>query len=137
MKRAHALFVAMAAAVALVAACDQRTPLNPNIKGGGGGGGSVKGAPVVSIDTVRPSPVNIGDSIFLAIHIRGDSSLSGLQINGLTVKGSVQLGTLTTSNRYVPINVPAGGSFRARPRSEIALRATAYSHGAPGPRSGR
>src|SRR5581483_6057101 len=30
----------------------------------------------------------------------------------------------------------AGGSFRARLRSTIAFRATPYSHGAPGPRSG-
>ena len=31
----------------------------------------------------------------------------------------------------------AGGSIRARPRSAIAFRATAYSHGATGPRSRR
>src|SRR5207244_6180926 len=113
MKRAHVIFAAMFAAVALVAACDQRTPLNPNIIGGGGsGGGAVKGAPVVSIDTVRPSPVNIGDSIFLAIHIRGDSSLTGLSIHGYTVKGSANLGTLSVTDRYAPLSVPASGGFR-------------------------
>src|SRR5205085_4978448 len=33
--------------------------------------------------------------------------------------------------------ISAGASVRFRARSTIAFRATAYSHGAPGPRSGR
>src|SRR5438094_1828922 len=103
MKRAHVIrFAAMVVAIALVAACDQRSSLDPHISGGGSGGG-VKGAPAVSIDTVRPSPVNIGDSIFVAVHVKSDSAMSTLLIQGLTVKGSVNLGTLTTSNRYTPI----------------------------------
>ena len=123
MKRAHVVVAALVAAVALVAACDQRSSLSPNISGGGGGSSSgVKGAPAVSIDTVRPSPVNIGDSILVAIHIRGDSSLTSLQILGLTVKGSADLGTLSTSNRYAPISVPVNGSFRTGLKDTTIMR---------------
>ena len=123
MKRAHVLSAVLVAAVALVAACDQRTPLNPKINGGGGGSGStVKGAPAVSIDTVRPSPVNIGDSILVAVHIRADSSITNLLISGLTVKGTAVLGTLTTTDRYTPITVPAGSAFRSGLKDTTILR---------------
>ena len=92
MKRAHVIrCAAVVAAIALVAACDQRSGLAPKIRGGGGTSGGAKGAPAVSIDTVRPSPVNIGDSIFVAVHVKSDSSMTGLLISGLTVKGSVHM----------------------------------------------
>jgi len=119
MKRAHAIkFLAVVTAVALVAACDQRTPVVPKITGGGSGS-TVKGAPVVSIDTVQPSPVNVGDSIFVAVHIVEDSSIASLTIQGLTVKGSVILGTLSVANRYTPVSV---GNFRPALRDTVILR---------------
>jgi hypothetical protein len=122
MKRAHVIkFAAVVAAIALVAACDQRTGLAPKINGGGSGGG-VKGAPVVSIDTVQPSPVNIGDSILVAVHVKDDSAITSLQIMGLTVHGSVDLGTLSVSNRYSPVTVPASGPFRASLRDTVIRR---------------
>jgi hypothetical protein len=121
MKRAHVLIAAMVAAVALVAACDQRSVFNPNLSGGGSTSG-VKGAPAVSIDTVRPSPVNVGDSILVAVHIRADSSIQSLLISGLTVKGTANLGTLTTTNRYQPITVPIGGAFRAGLKDTVIMR---------------
>ena len=94
-------------AIALIASCDQRTPLTPIGGGGGGGGGgsTAQGAPIVTIDTLQPSPVNIGDSILVAVRIRDDSTVASLQIQGLTVHGSVDLGTLQTFNRYQPVNV--------------------------------
>src|SRR5690348_2620687 len=111
MKRALVIrFAAVTAAIALVAACDQRTPLNPVFKGGGGSSNGVKGAPVVSIDTLRPNPVNVGDSIYIAVHVVDDSLISQVQLLGLTVKGSVDLGTLSVTNRYGPISI---GNFRA------------------------
>src|SRR5437868_7540626 len=123
MKRAHVIrCAAVTAAIALVAACDQRTGLAPNIRGGGGTSSGAKGAPAVSLDTVRPSPVSFGDSIFVAVHVRSDSSMTGLLISGLTVKGSVNLGTLTTSNRYTPVNVPPNGSFRAGLKDTVIMR---------------
>ena len=119
MKRTHLIrFAAVIAAVALVASCDQRTPLNPYINGGGSGGG-VKGAPVVSIDTLQPSPVNVGDSILVAVHVVEDSSIVSVQMLGLTVTGSVDLGTLAVSNRYTPITV---GGFRAGLRDTVIRR---------------
>jgi hypothetical protein len=111
----------MVAAVTLVAACDQRSVFNPKL-GGGGNNSGVKGAPAVSIDTVRPSPVNIGDSILVAIHIRADSSILTLLVSGLTVKGSANLGTLSTTNRYTPIVVPVGGSFRPGLKDTTIMR---------------
>jgi len=111
MKRALVIrFAVVTAAIALVAACDQRTPLNPVFKGGGGSSNGVKGAPVVSIDTLRPNPVNVGDSIYIAVHVVDDSLISQVQLLGLTVKGSVDLGTLSVTNRYGPISI---GNFRA------------------------
>jgi len=120
MKRAHVIrFAAIAAAIALVAACDQRTPLNPNIKGGGSGNNGVKGAPVVSIDTLRPNPVNIGDSIFIAVHVVDDSAIAQLDLFGLTVHGSVDLGTLTVTNRYQQLSI---GNFRSGLRDTTLRR---------------
>ena len=122
MKRAHGIrFAAVIAAIALVAACDQRTALSPTIKGGGTGSGT-KGNPVVSIDTLRPSPVNIGDSILVAVHVRTDSSLETVLLQGLTVKGSANLGTLTTSNRYTPITIPVSGTFRPGLKDTVVMR---------------
>jgi hypothetical protein len=119
MKRAHGIrFAAIVAAIALVASCDQRTPLNPNIRGGGSSNG-VKGAPVVSIDTLNPSPVNVGDSILVAVHVLDDSSIASVQMFGLTVHGSVDLGTLTIANRYSPITV---GGFRSALRDTVIRR---------------
>src|SRR5438270_3990230 len=121
MKRAHAIkCLAVVTAIALVAACDQRTPVVPRITGGGGSGGStVKGAPVVSIDTVQPSPVNVGDSILVAVHIVEDSSITSLTIQGLTVKGSADLGTLSIADRYTPVTV---NGFRPALRDTVIRR---------------
>ena len=107
MKRTHLIRLAtLVGGIALIASCDQRTPVTPIGGGGGGGGGSTnRGAPIVTIDTLQPSPVNIGDSILVAVRIRDDSAVSSLQLRGLTVHGDINLGTLQTFNRYQPINV--------------------------------
>src|SRR5690348_1798145 len=120
MKRVHVMrFIAAVTAVVLVAACDQRQPLNPNIAGGGGSSNGTKGAPAVSIDTLQPNPVNIGDSILIAVHVRDDSSIANVTMLGLTVHGTVDLGTLSISNRYNPISV---GNFRAGLRDTVIRR---------------
>ena len=69
---------AAAAVIALIASCDQRTPVTANIHGGGSTGGGNPSAPAVSIDTVQPSPVNVGDSILVAVHVRDDSAIVNL-----------------------------------------------------------
>ena len=121
MKRALVIrFAAMTAAIALVVACDQHTPLTPI--GGGGSGGGTKGAPAVSIDTLQPSPVNIGDSILIAVHVVDGTAISSVSMQGLTVHGSVDLGTLTISNRYNPMTV---GGFRSGLRDTVIRR---YMH---------
>lgn len=119
MKRAHVIrCAAVLAAIALVASCDQRTPLNP-FKGGGSGGGGNNGAPTVSIDTLNPSPVNIGDSILVAVHVIDSKQISSVRLQGLTVTGSADLGTLTTSNRYNQITV---GGFPTGSRDTVIRR---------------
>ncbi|HKO14655.1 MAG TPA: hypothetical protein VJU87_00350 [Gemmatimonadaceae bacterium] len=101
MKRAHVNLAVLLAAVAALAACDQRTPLMPGT--GGGSGGGTPGRPTISIDTLRPSPVNIGDSVFIAVHARDDQGVVSIKLQGLTVNGSIDLGTLTTKDRYAPL----------------------------------
>lgn len=119
MKRAHLIrCLAVLGAIALVASCDQRTPFTPRLQGGGTSSG-VKGAPTVSIDTVNPSPVNIGDSILVAVHVVEDSAIESLQLLGLTVHGSVDLGTLSVTNRYAPITV---AGFRPQLRDTVIRR---------------
>lgn len=119
MKRAHVTrCAAVLAAIALVASCDQRTLLNP-YKGGGSGGGGNNGAPGVSIDTLNPSPVNIGDSILVAVHVIDSKQISSVQLQGLTVHGSVDLGTLSVSDRYTPITV---GGFPTGCRDTVIRR---------------
>jgi hypothetical protein len=111
------------AAIALVASCDQRTPLTANRGGGGGGSTSSNpGAPVVSIDTVNPNPVNIGDSVLIAVHVRDDSTIQSLQIRGLTVHGTADLGTLVIFDRYVPVTAPTGANFRSGLRDTVIRR---------------
>ena len=112
----------LTAALALIASCDQRTVLTRPGGGGGGGGSTNRGAPTVSIDTLLPSPVNVGDSILVAVHIRDDSALTNLQLRGLTVHGSVDLGTLQTFNRYTPMSVPGSGNFRTGLRDTVVRR---------------
>ena len=120
MKRAHVTtLIGILTAIALVAACDQHVPLNPNINGGGGNNSGPKGAPAVSIDTVQPNPVNIGDSVLVAVHVRDDSSIATLTLLGETVKGSADLGTLTVGNRYSPITV---GPFHPGLRDTVIRR---------------
>lgn len=119
MKRAHVKRVAaVLTAIVLVAACDQHQPLNPLI-GGGGSSSGAKGAPAVSIDTLEPNPVNIGDSIYMVVHVRDDSAIANVNFLGLTVNGSVDLGTLSVSNRYSPINI---SGFRAGLRDTVIRR---------------
>ena len=119
MKRAQLIpFAAVLTAIVLVAACDQHQPLNPNFTGGGSSSGA-KGAPAVSIDTLQPNPVNIGDSIYMAVHVRDDSAIASVTLQGLTVHGSVDLGTLTVSNRYTPIGI---SGFRAGLRDTVIRR---------------
>ena len=113
---------AVAAVIALIASCDQRTPVTANIHGGGSTGGGNPSAPAVSIDTVQPSPVNVGDSILVAVHVRDDSAIVNLNIHGFTVHGSVDLGTLQVYDRYIPVSAPAGGAFRSGLRDTVIRR---------------
>ena len=119
MKRAHLTsLVAALVGIVLVAACDQHVPLTANI-GGGGNNSGPKGAPAVSIDTLQPNPVNIGDSILIAVHVKDDSAINTITLLGLTVTGSADLGTLSVTNRYSPVNV---GPFRPGLRDTVIRR---------------
>lgn len=120
MKRTHLIpILGLLAAIAFIASCDQRTPVMPI---GGGSSSGTPGKPTVSIDTVQPNPVNVGDSILVAVHIHDDAQIQSSQILGLTVKGDPNLGTLTTANRYSPANIPASGPFRTGLRDTVVRR---------------
>ncbi|MEP6494109.1 MAG: hypothetical protein ABJF01_15605 [bacterium] len=69
--------------------------------------------PTIVIDTpVVGALVNVGDSILVVMHLRGSTALRSVTVQGLTVAGSAELGTLTRTVRYAPIVAPTSGSFR-------------------------
>ncbi len=114
MKRVLVRLVAIVAGVVVVASCDTRLPTslssglgpNPNTSGGT--------APTVSIDTpVVSSLANVGDSVLVVARLHGTKSLRNVELSGLTISGSADLGTLRRTVRYTLIDVPATGAFRA------------------------
>src|SRR5690349_12189372 len=107
--------------IALVVACDSRNSTSPlNGGGSGGGGGTLPGQkgpdrtmPTATIDSpITAQLVNIGDSILVSVRLHDNTSLKSLDLMGLTVKGSAQLGTLTRTIRYDQISVPVNQDFR-------------------------
>src|SRR4051794_10512946 len=75
---------AIFAGVTIVASCDTRLPTGPQVVSGSGGtGGSTNtasgNAPSVSIDTPAVGAlVNVGDSVLVVMHLRGNKSLKSL-----------------------------------------------------------
>ncbi|MFN2563876.1 MAG: YncE family protein [Gemmatimonadaceae bacterium] len=120
MPRLQTFTMRVAALVLVLAAsagCDQRLPTNNIGTGGGPGGGNQTGddvtPPTVIIEQPPPdSYINIGDSVLVSVRIRDNQNLASVELSGVSMRGSADLGNLTIVNRFTPITAPAGTTFR-------------------------
>jgi hypothetical protein len=105
----------LTAGVVMIASCDttattgsqitvsSNNSSNPNSKG-----------PQISIDSPTVGTlVNVGDSVFVRVHLHHDKSIRSATMQGFTDRGSIDLGTFTQTPRYALLNIPAVGSFRS------------------------
>lgn len=121
--------LALAGAVALVASCDTRLPTATTVPtsgstGGKGGSQSANGQrPTVTIDSpLAGALINVGDSILVSARLTDPRGLRNATMNGVTEKGSVDLGTYTQTPRYKLVTIPAPGSFRPGLRDTVIRR---------------
>jgi hypothetical protein len=119
---------ALGLALTAVISCDQRIPTGTMGGGSGPGGGSPTGPdvnpPVVTIDTpAAGSFVNIGDSVLVAVRIRDNQALRDINVTGVSMRGSADLGNLTIVTRFNPVSAPAAGSsFPTTTRDTVIRR---------------
>jgi hypothetical protein len=117
------LFVVVAG-ITLVASCDSRMPTAASEVIAGptppAGGGTTTGPTVTqngALSIVVDSPtagqlINIGDSILVTFHLHDNVGIRSASVSGVSQKGSVDLGTFSQTDRYKPISLPLGGTFR-------------------------
>ena len=113
----------LAAGVAIVASCDTTattgTQVSTSPSGTGGtspssGATSSGNGPQITIDSPTVGTlVNVGDSVFVRVHLHSDKTLKSASMQGFTAKGSVDLGTFTLTPRYGLLSVPVSGQFRS------------------------
>src|SRR5512146_1209001 len=97
---------AIAAGVMAVASCDTR--MTGVTQPGSSTSSSKTGAkgPSIAIDSPTVGElVNLGDSVFVSVHVHDDKSLKSMVISGVTQTGSVDLGTFKQKPRYITANV--------------------------------
>ena len=114
---------AIAAGVMAVASCDTR--MSGVTQPGSSTSSSKTGAkgPTIAIDSPTAGAlVNLGDSVFVSVHLHGDRPLKSMVISGVTQTGSVDLGTFAQKPRYVTTDVPVTGTFRAGLRDTTIRR---------------
>lgn len=114
---------ALAASVVLVASCD--TAITASSRPSSSTSSSKTGAkgPTIAIDSPTAGGlVNLGDSVFVSVHLHDDRSLKSMVISGVTQTGSVDLGTFKQKPRYITTNVPVTGTFRAGLRDTTIRR---------------
>lgn len=103
----------LTASVAVVASCD--TAVTASTQPGASTSSSKTGAngPTIAIDSPTAGGlVNLGDSVFVSVHVHDDRSIKSMVINGVTQQGSIDLGTFAQKARYAASVVPASGTFR-------------------------
>ena len=131
MKRSTILRLAgLAGGIVLVASCDSALPTGATTPGGGSsssssGGGSNPNskAPSISIDSpVVGTLVNVGDSVFVTLHLHDNVALKSATLTGVTQVGSVDLGTFKETPRYKSVIIPVSGAFRAGLRDTTIRR---------------
>lgn len=105
----------LATAVAIVAGCDTTASTGTQISVGSNNSSSPgsKG-PAITIDSPSVGTlVNVGDSVYVRVHLHHDKSIRSATMQGFTAKGSIDLGTFSLTPRYAVANIPAAGSFRS------------------------
>jgi hypothetical protein len=113
-----------AAAVLVVASCDSRLPTQTYSSTTSFPGSSVNpGDPTIAIDAPLVNAlVNVGDSILVSVRVHDDAALASVELAGFTVRGSVDLGTITQTIRYSSVGVPVVGVFHAGLRDTSVRR---------------
>jgi hypothetical protein len=119
----------LAGGIVLLASCDtalSTTGTNPT---GGTSSSSSSGStsnnkkPTISIDSpVVGTLVNIGDSVFVTLHLHDNTALKSATLTGVTQVGSVDLGTFKETARYKAVTIPISGSFRTGLRDTTIRR---------------
>ena len=120
----------LAAGIVLVASCDSALPTSGNSPTGGstsssGSSSSGTGAkkPSISIDSpVVGTLVNVGDSVFVTLHLHDNVALKSATLSGVTQVGSVDLGTFKETPRYAAMTIPVQGNFRTGLRDTTIRR---------------
>jgi hypothetical protein len=105
----------LATAVAIVAGCDTTASTGTQISVGSNNSSSPgsKG-PAITIDSPSVGTlVNVGDSVYVRVHLHHDKSIRSATMQGFTAKGSIDLGTFSLTPRYALATVPVAGSFRS------------------------
>ncbi len=113
----------LVAGVSLVASCDTATTTGTQASPSSGGttgststSGSTANANGLTISVDSPvvgTLVNVGDSVFVRLHLHGNKALKSATVQAFTVQGSVDLGTYTLTPRYTQIAIPVSGAFRS------------------------
>jgi len=119
----------LAAGIVLVASCDSALPTSANDPTGGSSSSSSSGTgtnskkPTISIDSpVVGALVNIGDSVFVTLHLHDNVALKSATLTGVTQIGSVDLGTFKETPRYAALTIPVQGTFRTGLRDTTIRR---------------
>ena len=120
---------ALAGGIMLVASCDSALTTSASPTGGGSSSSSSGGTnnnttkPSISIDSpVVGTLVNIGDSVFVTLHLHDNVGLKSATLSGVTQVGSVDLGTFTQTTRYKGMSIPVSGTFRTGLRDTTIRR---------------
>jgi hypothetical protein len=112
----------LAAGVAIVASCDTTAPMgtqsgsSSNGTGTGTTSGSNTSGNGLSVSIDSPSVgtlVNVGDSVYVRVHLHSDKTLKSATMQGFTAQGSVDLGTFKLTPRYGLLSIPGSGQFRS------------------------
>src|SRR3954469_22839772 len=117
MRHTFVRLAALTGAIALVAGCDTRMPTATTIPTAGSPSSQTSsntGKPTVTIDApLADALINVGDSVLVTIHLQDPKALKTASIEGITERGSVDLGTYRQTPRYKLVTVPATGVFRS------------------------
>lgn len=114
---------ALATGVVIVASCDTRLPSESRFGSGSSSTSSTTKKPTIVIDSpVTGTLINLGDSVLVSVRLHDDKALRNATMSGVTVTGSIDLGTYTQTPRYKVTAIPATGAFRAGLRDTTVRR---------------